>query len=180
MLIKEMNTDFLKRNKWLILGFVVCLVVLVLLVGYFDRTSGPARPPVNSNEVPPVVVTVPQLKLLETIPAEGIREDVDTYSQTRFTFSAPIVLTSATVTTSPSISVQKFVHGATPDTLVVEAGTMPWVTGVEYKITINKGLRGVNGEELQNDVVYKFTNNPPEVIDYEGSDQPIDWSKIKL
>lgn len=170
--------NLIKNKKWVVLGISACLIIVVVMFIFSKYPSETTRPPVNTNEVPPVIVTGPELKIVGVSPAEGLREDVDRYSSTSFKFSAPVDITTVQITVMPVLNINKFVYESSPNTLVVEAGKSPWLSGVEYTITIKKGLKGLGGEELKEDLTYRFTNRPPEVIDFEGSVIPIDFGKL--
>ena len=167
MLDKVLNkVKKIGRRKIIIAFTCVVLLVVVFLFLLGPSPSAPVAPKGNEAVSPPVVKATPELKLLEVTPEEGKREDIDAFSKTLFKFSAPILAETARVTVTPSIRVNTVVYKYMPDVLIVEADTVPWSSGVTYTITVGAGLRGSGSEELKSDVVYTFSNIPPEYIDY--------------
>lgn len=161
----------LKNNKLISVGFIV--ILLLFLAIYLSPRNTPQVPPVNTistpkGQNPPVVQVGPELKYIKAIPLEGNRETFDTFSKTFFEFSADLDQSSANVVMSPYIAVKATVYESEKKVLVVEPIKTPWIDGVEYTITINSGLRGVAGEELRQEIKYRFSVTQPAV--FEGGD----------
>jgi len=158
----------LNNKKTLFIAVGVVSVVLLLLL-FISRKRIPSNNTViHGGQSPPVVQTAPELKFIKATPLEGSRETFDTFSQTFFEFSADIDQNSANITVLPHVAVKVTAYESEKRVLVVEPVKTPWSDGVEYTITINRGLRGVAGEELKQDVQYKFSNTQPAV--FEGGD----------
>lgn len=167
MLDKVLNKIRKLGKKRIIVVFLcVALLAIVLLLFFRSPLPTPVTPWANEAVSPPVVKVNPELKLIEVTPKEGRREDIDGFSKTMFKFSAPIMVETARIAVTPSIKVNTVVYKYAPDVLVVEADSTPWSSGVTYTVTVKAGLRGSGGEELKYDVVYSFSNVPPENIDY--------------
>jgi hypothetical protein len=159
------------KNKKIILGTAVIIILVVLLLPrsvYLGQLPPVVSPDTPGNQSPPVVQTAPELNLVTVNPPEGPRETFDTFAQTFFEFSADVDQTTARITVTPTITVKATVYDSEKKVLVIEPTKKAWTDGVAYTITINRGLRGVGGEELRQDVSYSFSNTQPEV--FEGGD----------
>jgi len=153
--LKKLVVEHKKVLFLLVAGVVVGCILIILLIRP-DRVD--ITPPVVSNiPMPPVNVVAPELKLIEVNPEEGVRETVDSLSQTFFRFSSAINNSTAEVTVVPQTKIITNVYTANPDTLVVEP-IVPWVSGTSYTITIDR-IQGVNGEELKGSINYRFSVN---------------------
>ncbi len=157
----------LTRKKLMLftgLGLLLVFVIIAILT-LRNKKPGVVIPPIGSSVVPPVVTTAPALTLISVDPPSGKRESIDGFTPTAFKFSAPVDQSSVKASTSPTNLLRITVFPEKPDTVFVEPQKTAWQTGVEYVITIKAGLRGTSGEELKEDIVYSFSNTPPEFIE---------------
>lgn len=132
--------------------------------------SEPSEPRPHKSVVTPVTKQAPELELLRAIPSSGPRETFDSFSQTFFEFSAALDGNSASVSASPHISLSAKVYKSEERVLVIEPISTAWLDGVEYTITIHSGLRGLAGEELRDEIKYRFSVTQPDA--FEGGDPP--------
>lgn len=155
----------LKRRWYLALSVLVILGVLVVVFLLGSATPQNNLPPVNGNNVPPVVVTTPSLDVVSIEPPAGKRESIDGFTPTIFKFSSSVDVASLRVEVFPTIVLKKVVFPEKPDSILIEPEKTPWQSGVTYTLKIRAGLKGISGEELKQDVEYSFSNTPPEYID---------------
>lgn len=142
---------------------VIGVGVVVAVVFFTNKETAPFKP-----TTPPVTVVAPEVKLVSVDPVPGDRQTIDSFTFTAFEFSLPIKADLIQVQADPYIALKKIVYQDRPNILYVEPQAVAWTSGVTYTITIKKGVIGVNGEELKEDVVYTFSNTPPEYIDLPG------------
>lgn len=147
--------------RWLLLASGGGVLLLVLTLA--NRGPEPMKP-----KTPPVATTNPEIKLVSIEPAPGARQSIDGFTFTAFEFSATVNPDLVTVRADPYIALKKSVFFDRPNTLYIEPQTKAWESGITYTLTIVKGVIGINSEELKEDVVYTFSNTPPEYIDLPG------------
>lgn len=142
---------------------VLCGVVVVVAVVLINSGTIPTTP-----AIPPVTVVTPEITLVSIDPSAGSRQSVDTRTFTAFEFSAPVNADAVVVQISPYIALKKSVFSDRSNILYVEPQSTAWVSGTNYTIIIKKGFVGLNGEELKQDVIYTFSNTPPDAIYLDG------------
>lgn len=155
---------FIRKRWYLALSALVILGVFVVMFLFGSATPQNNLPPVNGNNVPPVVVTTPSLDVVSIEPPAGKRESIDGFIPTIFKFSSSVDVASLRVEVFPTIVLKKIVFPEKPDSVFIEPERTPWQSGVTYTLKIKAGLKGVSGEELKQDVEYSFSNTPPEYI----------------
>lgn len=142
---------------------VFCVLGLLLALILFSDNREPISP-----KKPPITTAKPEIKLLSVEPAPGPRTTIDGFSFTAFEFSAPIDPALIVVRAEPYIALKKTVFPDRPNILYIEPQSRSWDNGVSYTIIINKGIIGLNNEELKQDIVYTFSNTVPEYIELPG------------
>jgi len=156
---KKLRGAVIKRATFVLIGVVIFVAVMY----FVNKGEVPFEP-----KTPPVTVAVPEVKVVSVDPAPGDRQTIDGFTSTAFEFSSPIKVDLVQIQANPYIALKKTVYQDRPNILYVEPQAVAWTGGLTYTITIKKGVIGVNGEELKEDVVYTFSNTPPEYIDLPG------------
>lgn len=160
--MKNLSEKFITTlSRGYLILFAVVGLVLVLVV--FSRGNAPFEP-----KTPPVATANPEIKLVSVEPPAGPRWTIDSFTHTAFEFTSPVNPDLVVVRADPNIALRKTVYPGRPNVLYIEPQDKAWASGVNYTLTIVKGVIGFNNEELKEDIVYTFSNTPPEFIDLPG------------
>jgi len=166
-MITKIKQLFKKRMTVILVASAVVIILVFLL--FFNKDELAPEPAFPGQQNPaPVVIVAPKIDFIEAIPPQGLHETYDIYEQIFFKFSSDINQNLVRVSVSPSAQIKTTVYEGQKDTVVVEPTGSPWKENTEYTISINPGVMGTNGEELNQKVEYRFTLKQPEV--FEGGD----------
>ncbi len=147
--------------------FLVCLGILLLAVFlYFIFKSRQA--PIQPTTPTPSVQEKSSLNLLQVLPPEGKNQTLFTKTGILFTFDDTLDLSSAEVDIEPTKDIIVDLARDDPKTLVVRPAD-EWIDGIEYTITIKKGLSS-DKEELKENIVYRVEFEIPENINPPSSE----------
>jgi hypothetical protein len=158
--------EFIVKNKKSV--FVVGILVLIVLMATILGGGSPevSTPIIQEPGRSPFEISdANTLDLLFITPPARSGESIDTYQIVSFDFAQAVDPSTAEFITRPFIKLKVLHNPDIPRRLSFVPDEIGWEHNVLYKLTI-QNLRGVNGEVLEEEIIYDYYNSPPSFDNY--------------